>query len=242
MNNNIQNSKRFIVLPGAYNLREFGGYHVQNGKRIRHGLLYRSDDLSRLGEEALAGLNKRNIKTIVDFRSPSERSGAPNRVPSAVSHELHLSIDAGKLLELGKNPDTDGHAMMAATNRKIVNEAQEQYREFFNLVASTPKLPLLFHCSAGKDRTGLAAALFLSALGAERELIYKDYMLSAGRLEAKYADVLAKHPSLGPMFTVRQEYLEAAFDEIDTNYGGVDNYLSNNLGVRAEKLKEIFLE
>lgn len=129
---------------------------------------------------------------------------------------------------------------MESVNRRLVKEAGGIYREFFSLLARCENLPLLFHCTAGKDRTGFAAAMFLSALGVSRDDIFRDYLLSsAGALE-KFSALVKTAPQFTSVVTVRREYLEAAFGEIDANFGSVEKYLTKELGVDLDRIRAIF--
>lgn len=233
---------RLLQLQGSYNTRGFGGYPAAGGKRIRRGLIYRSDTLSQLTPGDLDSLRALNIKTIVDFRTSEEIARAPNRAPQSVGRQINLDIEVGNIIDLTRATSENGPKRMLAVNRVLVGRYQERYREFFSLIADSGNLPLLFNCSAGKDRTGVASALFLSALGVDRELIYHDYLLSAENIKSKYARTVKKNPEWAPMLTVKREYLEAAFDEIDSRYGGMENYLVNILNVDIETLRRIYLE
>lgn len=233
---------RHIRLEGSYNTRDLGGYPAAGGKRVRSGLIYRSDDLSHLTATDLLIIEGLGLKTIIDFRGQHERREALNRIAPSVRSERRLAIDAGNMIDLGKLNVENGAEMMEAVNRSLVNGAQRQYREFFELVSRPENLPALFHCSAGKDRTGLAAALLLSALGVEREVIYRDYLASAEYIAPKYAGRVVQNPGQAPLMTVQRSYLEAAFDEIDTRYGGVDNYLRKQLQVDVQALRNIYLK
>jgi protein-tyrosine phosphatase len=102
--------------------------------------------------------------------------------------------------------------------------------------------PLLFHCSAGKDRTGFASALFLASLGVDKETIIQDYLLSKKQVEEKYAGFVAENPVLEPLMTVKREYIEAALDLIDKEYGGMENYLTHYLQVDTLKMRKIYTE
>ena len=113
---------------------------------------------------------------------------------------------------------------------------QDVYKEFFSILSEKENAPLLFHCSAGKDRTGIAAALLLSALGVDRETVTEDYMLSAEHITKKYEFITREHPELKPLTTVRKEYLETAFRVIDEEFGGIERYLIDNLEVDLDKL------
>jgi Protein tyrosine/serine phosphatase len=107
---------------------------------------------------------------------------------------------------------------------------------------SEENTPLLFHCSAGKDRAGFGAALFLASLGVDRKIIIDDYLLTNKYLKDKYSDIVAQMPVLKPLFEVRKEYILAAFEVIDNEYGGIDSYLTNQLGVNLKRMRELYTE
>jgi protein-tyrosine phosphatase len=134
-----------------------------------------------------------------------------------------------------------GEKLMEELYRALAGEVLPAYRQLFSLLGEGKNTPLLFHCSAGKDRTGLAAALILYALGTDKETIFADYTLSSDCLKSKYAAQLASMPQLEPMLTVRRSYLEAAFSRIDTAHGGLDAYLEE-LGADTETLRELYTE
>jgi protein-tyrosine phosphatase len=116
-----------------------------------------------------------------------------------------------------------------------------QYRKFFALMQDEANLPLSFHCSAGKDRTGIAAMLFLSSLGVSEEIIMQDYLLSNKYLENKYAKLLEAQPHFKPAYIVEAGYLQTTLDQIKADYGSVENYLKNTLNVDMERMKKIYL-
>lgn len=233
-------ARRMVTLEGVTNYRDVGGYPAHGGKTVRWDRLYRSGDLFALSDNDLAKLAASGLKTIVDFRSAFEAKADPDRVPASVTRVCPLSIDPGDVFAMEDAMDGDGAHLMERLNVVLVNEAKEQYAEFFRLLMNGGNMPLLFHCSAGKDRTGLAAALFLAALGVAREFIYADYLLSAGYAEEKYRHILTHHPELLPVITVKQEYLAAAFAEIDAKYGGLGNYLTGELGVDIDLLRDLY--
>lgn len=101
--------------------------------------------------------------------------------------------------------------------------------------------PLVFHCTAGKDRTGFGAYLFLSALGVDEELIIKDYLASNYYLQGKYGGYIRQYPVLSPLFEVREDYLGTAINQIKDTYGTVEVYLDKVLNVDRKKLKELYL-
>ena len=237
-----QQHQRHIDLNGAYNFRNMGGYMTADGKKTKWDILYRSDDLSRLSKNDLEILKNFNIKTIIDFRSLEEIVKTPDRKPETVIKTFNIPIEFGSMAFLVKSIEAAGEKLMMQINREAIEKAQPQYKEFFKIIADTSNLPLVFHCAGGKDRTGIAAALFLSSLGVDREIIYNDYLLSAELIYKKYSELLNDNPNLAPGFTAKREYLKAAFDTIDDKYGGVQSYLVNQLDVDLQLMKSIYTE
>lgn len=231
-----------LSLEGAFNLRDLGGYAAQDGRIVKRGMVFRADALNRLTDADLAALAPLGLKTIVDFRTEAEKKAAPHRVPAGVSRVLEVPVNPGNMSGLRDITPEEAAQIMPRLNRKLVNEHTKEYALFFSHLAEYGESPLLFNCSAGKDRTGLAAALFLSALGVDKETVFRDYLESARHITRKYADEIAARPWLAPLFTVKREYLEAAFEEIDARHGGMDNYLVKELGVDVELLRRRYLE
>lgn len=233
---------RVVSLEGAYNVRDMGGFKTSHGGVVRRGLIFRSDELSRLTDADVTALSNIGIKTIVDFRSKMEIVSFEDRCP----HEakiLDLSIDNGDLSKVVDNVDDEtGPKLMCEVNRFFVREHTQVFSCFFELMTSGKDIPLLFHCAAGKDRTGFAAAMFLSSLGVSREDIFRDYMLSIDGTKKKYSDYLKEKPQRTSIFMPRLEYLTAAYEEIESGFGTVDNYLVKSLGVDSDKMRRIFVE
>lgn len=235
---------RLLPLKGAYNVRELGGYPLSGsgeGRQVTWGLLYRSGDLHCLTDKDRSFLEGRNIKTIVDFRDCREKFSAPDGFISTVAQTIDLPIDAGSIISLAElKTREDGEAVMCSLYEDIEEKAIPQYRTFFRVLSDPDNLPLLFHCSAGKDRTGIASALILAALGADTETIFEDYLLSAKYLMGKYdADVDAA-PGLEPLMSVRRSYLETAFRMIDARHGGMERFLRDDLKADSALLREIY--
>lgn len=238
---------RVLPMEGGYNFRDLGGYETSGGKRIRWGRLFRADDMSRLGESDLGYLESIPLRSVIDFRSENEQRTAPDRLPASLNGRYSLAIRPGSMMDF--EPETgissdDGGSVMRGMNIALVSneEAIERYREFFSLILDESKLPLLFHCSAGKDRTGMAAALFLAALGADEETIMYDYMLSNALLEEKYAREKQSNPDIRLMYEVRGDFLRAGFDHIEKSYRSVGNFLLDELELDVVKLRDMFLE
>jgi len=169
---------RIIDLEGACNTRDLGGFRTASGGTVKRGLIFRSDELSSLTGIGVMKLGELGVKTIIDFRSRSEVERVGENPLKGIG-TLELSLDCGNLESVMDTVnETTGPKIMKLVNRSLVRENTEVFREFFSLLASRENLPLLFHCAAGKDRTGFAAAMFLSSLGVSRGDIMNDYMLS----------------------------------------------------------------
>lgn len=233
---------RVVSLDGAHNVRDLGGFRTADGGTVRRGLVFRSDDLSRLTDRDLAALSVIGIKTVVDFRSQEEIARFADKYPSR-TRVLDMSIDSGDLAGvIDEVNDETGPKLMREVNRSLVRRHADVYSDFFALLTGGADIPLLFHCAAGKDRTGFAAAMFLASLGVSRGDIMRDYMLSVAGVVKKYSAFLEREPQRSSIVIVRPEYLGAAFDEIEAGFGTVENYLTVGLGVDLDKMREIFVE
>lgn len=233
---------RIITLEGAYNVRDLGGFATGDGGTVKKGLLFRSDELSGLTEADLSRLGSLGIKTIADFRAKAEIARAKNsRIRQVRTVELNIDCGDSRAILLAID-NGNGSQAMKNVNRSLVRDYSQIFREFFSLISDKENLPLLFHCTAGKDRTGFAAAMFLSALGVSREDIFNDYMLSASGVKKKFSAALLAMPALAPVVAVRADYLLAAFEEIEANFGSLKDYLTTRLGVDMDKMRDIFVE
>ncbi len=237
-----QTETRVLPVEGAYNVRDLGGYFAAGGKTVKWKKVFRSGDLNQLTEDDLKFFAQIPIKTYIDFRDANEIQVAPDKTPASLLHHFFIAIETGNIIDFQKiTPDLTPFLLIEG-NKYFVTHNQKQYREFFQILMNKENVPLLFHCSAGKDRAGFGAALFLSALGVDRETIYEDYLLTNTCLQDKYASLIESIPFLAPLMEARREYLQAAFDIIDTEYGGIENYLIHHLNVDLEKIRNIYLE
>lgn len=236
---------RSLALQGAFNVRDMGGFSAADGRRVKRGLVFRADGLSDLADadvDILAGLG---LKTVVDFRTREETVFAPDRLPETVQRVATVSIDAGRLVGNfygGEMNRKKSFGVMVSVYRQLAGDFTGQYREFFSLLSDAGNLPLLFHCTAGKDRTGFAAALFLLALGVSREDAIQDYLLSADYLRKKYVPGRDYDEVMEPLYTVYQEYIDAALEVAASRSGGIDGYLRDDLRVDPDALRNEFTE
>jgi protein-tyrosine phosphatase len=234
---------RLIDLEGAYNFRHVGGYPTQQGTFVEWGNIYRSGEICNLTQKDIEQLEYLEIKTIIDFRNTIEKNNCPDAVIATVKNRVALPIDAGSMVHnMQKHSDLhDGREIVKEVNRILVRHSTDVYAEFFKVCSDKKNLPILFHCSAGKDRTGLAAALLLSALGVDRQTIITDYCLSATYLLGK-AGFSLDDQAMNPILTVTSDYLEAAFEVIDNEFGGMESYLKETLHADTELLKSMYTE
>lgn len=237
--------KWLLPMNGTYNMRDLGGFKNAFSKYTKYEKMFRSEELSNLTMEDLDYLNHLSLKIVIDFRTAMEIESAADKLPQTVSEHVNLPISAGNFnnmdirqLDLGslKNPEE----AMKSIYRDIVRNSQPLFKNFFQLISNNTDAPTLFHCTAGKDRTGIASALFLSALNVDRADIMLDYMRSKKCLKGKYDAIIQKYPVLGPVLTVEEAYLQAAFDVIDEEYNGVNNYLVNHLDVDIDLLHHVY--
>ncbi len=234
--------QRLLPLQGAYNVRDMGGYKAADGRQVAWGKVFRSGDLNKLTAADLSYLSGVGIKTYIDFRDSAEMAAAPDLKASTVVNEYALPISAGSIMSLTDITAANSPQLLVEGNIHFVRSCQAQYTEFFRILMDGGNAPLLFHCSAGKDRAGYAAVLFLSSLGVDRQTAISDYLLSAQYLKGKYEKEIQAHPELEPLLTVRREYIEAALNTIDREYGSMESYLTRYLHVDLGKMRELYTE
>lgn len=241
-----------IAFDGTSNLRDLGGYRAADGRTLRWGMLYRSDHLGRLSVRDLRYFGALELSTIVDFRCSSEKAEAPDRLPRG--HAIRVvelpifehdeSAVAGSAFKArimrGDVADIDATAVLIDAYQKLATTFTPVYRQFLAEVRAARGAPLLFHCSSGKDRTGLATAIILRLLGVPEEVILADYLRSkdyslAAHRHAFLLVRLLQGPAIVAMVRtllgVEAAYLQAAFAAIDATYGSFAAYARDGLGL-----------
>lgn len=237
-----------VPLTGVHNLRDLGGYHSADGRVLRTGLLFRSGELSGADAADRARLEALGIRNVCDFRSDQERAQAPDpQLPGWRFDQRCYSVKVAgagderfaqlmKAREAGR--DIDWAGLLTQFYGAMPDQFAGQYRALFEQLVDRPGEPLLFHCTAGKDRTGIAAALVLLALDVPETTVMLDYLLSnryVGETTAVPAGLPADLRGIPALAQVRREYLQAALDSIRARYGSVDAYLEQALGLNAER-------
>lgn len=235
-------SDTHLPMDGGYNFRDLGGIRTKDGRYVKWDKFVRSDELGRLTDADLTYLASMPLQTVVDFRRPDEITALPDKLPVSVKSYEELNIVSANL-KAGSNSEEDVRKWMVAINEELATDSTiiNTYKEFFKILQDENNTPLLFHCSAGKDRTGMGAALILFALNVDEETIFKEHMLSNKYLADKYKPIIEKNPELKPQFEVQEAYFKVAIDRIKKDHGSVENYLTNTLGVDLNKFKEMYL-
>ena len=193
---------RALSLQGASNVRDLGGWPTQAGGRVRFGLVFRAASLSGLTDEDIVALTEIGLRTVCDLRGDAEQQQAPSRMSGVTTHALSIEPSLGaSVREVALRPGATGDDVMALLRRAYTAYALDWshcYRRLFDLLLQGDASPLLFHCTAGKDRTGFGAALVLTALGVDEELVLEDY-LATNRLWRVDPDIAATMPVLAAM-------------------------------------------
>lgn len=239
-------SESQLPMEGAYNFRDLGGVLSRDGRRVRWGRLFRADDLSSLTDSDLAYLESIPITSVIDFRGIAETRRTPDRLPLGVRFTYPISITQMNLntdVVQSRLQESNMDMYMKGMYRSLVTDpvCVKSYRTFFKILQHRLSAPIVFHCSAGKDRTGMAAALVLYALGVPEKTIMEDYLASRIYLENKYELVMARFPRAEAMFTVKKPFLQAGINQIKREYGSVESFLENTLDVDIDKMKEMYL-
>jgi len=242
---------RVVPLQGGRNFRDLGGYRTGDGRMVKWGMLYRSGSMTGLTADDYAALEKRGIRVVCDLRATAERQAEPVNWPHAGTPRVLADdyvMDNGQFLPKGDPSKVTGEQVrgaMASSYPRLLTQFNSQYRRMFGELLAG-HAPLAFNCSAGKDRTGIGAALILTALGVPRETVIGDYMLSNQTLDpAKLmgGKAMANSPfaalppeALKLLVGVDRSYIEAAFAVIDAHQGGADGYLKDELGLGAGEI------
>jgi len=254
---------RHVALDGAVNVRDTGGYRTSHGLQVTRGRLYRGDALSQLTGPDVERLGRLGLRTVIDFRTPGEilLAGA-DRLPFGIEL-VSLPVGGGDLgsvyevvacgdhqrqrRELGGGRAAE---LMVEINRGFVADARqrEAFGAALRLVCSAGRLPLLCHCSSGKDRTGWMTAIVLTTLGVPREIVLRDYLLSNDFHRTEYqklrfdlvkTGIVADPELLRPIMEQSATYLGAAFEEAERRYSSFGRFVTYGLETGDAMLGEL---
>jgi len=246
------------------NLRDLGGIVTSDGKKIKKGLLFRSAMLNEIDDKDLKWFKDTNITKIIDLRTAGEVSRKPDTQIPGTEYVNWFLQDENSSDEDGVNfkklfakffaPGDDDEKIalmpdMTVIYRAIVKGkfASARFSELIRGIVNYDKGSILFHCTSGKDRTGMTAAALCCILGVDREAIYDDYLISRAHAEWEQAKMKEDFMNQGAsdrlsdtliqLFTLDSRYLDAYFDEIEKIYGSVDNYIHESLKLSDEEIK-----
>ncbi len=233
------------------NFRDLGGYPGADGRRIRWRRLFRADGLTRLDADDCAQLADLGLATVIDLRTKGEvdeRGRFPEDAFEVEYHHLPLTDVLPPTEDLSRY---DEPAFVTSRYRRLLSEGSSSLARAVHVLAEPGALPAVFHCSAGKDRTGILAALVLGFLGVPRDVIVEDYALSAeamiallDRLKQEYAESVAEVERYAPaVISVAPESMAAFLDELGHEHGSFED-LARSLGVTdaVSCLRESLLE
>lgn len=248
--------QRLLPLQGGRNFRDLGGYRTTDGRTVKWGMLFRSGAMSGLTPADYKYLERRGIRVVCDFRDNGERTSEPSHWPAAhapkvLSDDYHMdmamTLPAGDMAHW--TPEQARKAM-AQSYPRILASFNGQFRRMFGELLAH-RVPLAFNCTAGKDRTGIAAALVLTALGVPRETVVEDYLLTNRYLDgAKMMHANANNPSMAAiarmppdvlraMMIADRSYIEAALHVLDQHPGGTEGYLRDEMGLSKADLMRL---
>jgi protein-tyrosine phosphatase len=249
------------------NLRDVGGFVTCDGRVVRKGLVYRSDQLHPVLDGDVHRLAALRLTTVFDLRAPDEAQARPDQLPPGVRYSVFDVLadaqlsgieDFDALLNdpLRANAALGGgrvDAVLERIYRGFVSfpSAHAGFRQLFLTLGRRDDLPLLFHCATGKDRTGWAAAALLTLLGVPRAAIVEDYLASNDIILPRFQRVIDGFVAGGgelaimtTLFGVKTEFLDATFDEMTKRFGTIEGYFANGLGIDAparDALRAIYL-
>jgi protein-tyrosine phosphatase len=244
----ILTGTRRIEFDGAHNFRDLGGYRSQLGGELRWGLVYRAGRIDQLTARDQDHFRSLGIRTVYDLRRDDERERFPDPVPN-----VHVCL-MSRVFEHSAMPDTatfvDHHHSVQFLRELYVGlltHAGREIGEIFTGMAQADALPVLFHCTAGKDRTGVVAALLLSWLGVDREVVLDDFELTEQYIghelhEEMFQRMLERGmapEAAAGMLHASRDTMAAALDELEVRYGGIERYLREMAGADSATLRAL---
>lgn len=271
----MNHEKRIIELEGALNVRELGGLPLRNGRRMKHGKIIRSGRLSNLSEADREILEKQwKVTTIVDLRNDQEISEQPDILPEG-SRFYHIGILEGEMDGVSREENGMAPIDRAILRARNLHEnggagmllkgiygqiaenpyCMDRIRDFFQVLLRQEHGSLIWHCTSGKDRTGVTGALLLYALGADMETIKEDYLYTNIQNDTYRANLLqvmrdraAEEEIVEEMRVLESvdwSYVEMFFDTLERLFGSVDRFLEERIGITPEireRLMEVYTE
>ena len=221
---------RHIPLNGSYNIRDLGGYPTATGPTAWRRIL-RADSLHRLDDQAMLALHEMGCDTVIDLRRTEETTAQPNPFATAMPQVQYHNISLFEGLDPLTTVDTDSADLLLDIYRLALTERGAEFATILRIIAQAEGA-VLFHCTAGKDRTGMIAALLLLLAGATRDTVIADYALTGdyapAMFTALHAEVLAAGGAFdlsSPLLLCNPATMEALLHDLHDQHGGAEAYL-----------------
>ncbi len=241
---------RFLPFESIANLRDIGGYKTVEGKTVKWKQVYRGASLAYVNENEQEQLNVLNLQVVCDLRRHDEISHAPDNVPEGARYLNIPSMDSinkiGQIRNLLFKPRYIEQMMGEIYIEAILENNPEMFGIVYRQIIEG-NLPLLIHCTAGKDRTGLAIALLLRVLGVNEETVLNDYSLSnhyydyfkriSGRLVKRLQQVGFSEDDVSPLLMADKRNLKMAIEHIEHKYGSIEAYLSQRANISTQDIE-----
>ncbi|WP_294469866.1 tyrosine-protein phosphatase [uncultured Bacteroides sp.] len=247
----IKVATRNVNIPGIQNFRDLGGYKsTDSGKTVRFGMIYRSAQIDSIPRCSRRELKNMGIRTIIDLRSESERQNYP-QLNNQEFNIIHIPILAGNMekilqgIQEEKIKSDTIYRLVERMNRELVSNYRKEYKELFSVLLNRNNYPAVIHCTSGKGRTGVVSALLLAALGVNDEVIMSDYRLSNDYFNipkaSRYAYKLPvnSQEAITTIYSAKEDFLNAAREQIEAEYGSVQGYLKKGIGLSAEEIEQL---
>jgi protein-tyrosine phosphatase len=239
---------RHVLLEGCLNLRDIGGYETAGGRHVRVGCVFRSDELHKLTDDDLTAVAALGIRVVFDLRNIDERTARPNRLPDGVDLLERVTPSTQgptrtteEQIVRNELPMADD-VEFAGVYRRLLEHLAPELRIILEQAVDAPSRPLLFHCAAGKDRTGIATAVLLGLLGVPDESILDDYELTTKYFTERKLESLAERAAeydvtedrLRPLLEARRPVMAAMLEHVRDTWGGFDGYALEHVGLDEE--------
>lgn len=256
----ITKNTRRLSVPGTRNLRDLGGYAATDGRTVKPGLIYRSDNLHHLNEAGHAALKAMNIRAVTDLRSAPERQQEPDNLPKtsppitySVLEINDHPVDIKKLSrEIFKGKVSEAEILNLLDHTQFIASAKHRksWGDWLISLQSDSATPHLFHCTSGKDRAGFGASIFLLTMGVDKQTvkddflhsneIYKDYIEQTMAKINKIPMVDKKNTAIiGKIMGVLPETIDASFAKMEADYGSIDGFIRDGLGISDAQRAEL---
>lgn len=242
-----------------FNFRDVGGVMTENGEKLKEGVLFRSEDLSKLTKQDIETFRQLNIKAICDLRMPSEQKSKVSRVGPGPGIELlsvsihdksqeFTHLEFFKFL-VSKSTSVDFEKIMRDMYEHMAFGCHDEIKEIICFLSHTSRIPALIHCTGGKDRTGFIAAIIQLYLGVSYETVIVEYLKSNELIAEKmkrtesfirWMSLFRISPEqIRPVLEVRREYLEDVYQKIMKQYGDIETYLEEGCDIPRSCLEEL---